>query len=169
MEEIRSRPASTWTACNEIEEVTQHDVIAFVSCVAENMGDASKYIHYGLTSSDVLDTGLALQLQAAGGLLEEETERAGPHPAAAGAGAPRHRHDRPHTRGARRAPHFRHGAGAVGVRDAAGSGAAASEPPSRSRWARSRARWAPTPTSTPRWNRSPWTSWIWKLRPSRRR
>ena len=61
----------------EIEEVTQHDVIAFVSCVAENVGDASKYLHYGLTSSDVLDTGLALQLQAAGALLEEETIRLG--------------------------------------------------------------------------------------------
>ena len=58
--------ASTSTGCSEIEEITQHDVIAFVSCVAENVGDASKYIHYGLTSSDVLDTGLALQLQAAG-------------------------------------------------------------------------------------------------------
>jgi len=40
-----------------------------VSCVAETVGDASKYIHYGLTSSDVLDTGLALQLRAAGALL----------------------------------------------------------------------------------------------------
>jgi adenylosuccinate lyase len=61
----------------EIEEVTQHDVVAFVSCVAENIGEASKYLHYGLTSSDVLDTGLALQLRAAGVLLEEETIKLG--------------------------------------------------------------------------------------------
>jgi adenylosuccinate lyase len=61
----------------EIEAVTQHDVIAFVSCVAENVGECSKYIHYGLTSSDVLDTGLALQLRAAGALLVEETKRLG--------------------------------------------------------------------------------------------
>jgi adenylosuccinate lyase len=62
---------------SEIEETTQHDVIAFVSCVAENVGECSKYIHFGLTSSDVLDTGLALQLRAAGALLEEETRRLG--------------------------------------------------------------------------------------------
>jgi adenylosuccinate lyase len=61
----------------EIEAVTQHDVIAFVSCVAENVGECSKYIHYGLTSSDVLDTGLALQMRAAGALLVEETRRLG--------------------------------------------------------------------------------------------
>ncbi len=61
----------------EIEAVTQHDVIAFVSCVSENVGECSKYIHYGLTSSDVLDTGLALQLRAAGALLVEETRRLG--------------------------------------------------------------------------------------------
>ncbi len=61
----------------EIEAVTQHDVIAFVSCVSENVGECSKYIHYGLTSSDVLDTGLALQLRAAGALLEEETTKLG--------------------------------------------------------------------------------------------
>ena len=45
--------------------------------MAENVGDASKYIHYGLTSSDVLDTGLALQLRAAGALLAEETRELG--------------------------------------------------------------------------------------------
>ena len=62
--EIRQKAAFDVDRVNEIEETTQHDVIAFVSCVAENVGDASKYIHYGLTSSDVLDTGLALQLRA---------------------------------------------------------------------------------------------------------
>ena len=57
MAEIREKSAFDVDRVNEIEETTQHDVIAFVSCVAENVGDASKYIHYGLTSSDVLDTG----------------------------------------------------------------------------------------------------------------
>jgi len=61
----------------EIEATAQHDVIAFVSCLSENVGECSKYIHYGLTSSDVLDTGLALQLRAAGALLVEETVRLG--------------------------------------------------------------------------------------------
>lgn len=50
----------------KIEETTKHDIIAFVSCLAENVGDSGKYIHYGLTSSDVLDTGLALQIKMAG-------------------------------------------------------------------------------------------------------
>jgi adenylosuccinate lyase len=77
MAEIRGRAAFDVDRVNEIEEVTHHDVIAFVSCVAESVGDASKYIHYGLTSSDVLDTGLALQLRAAGALLEEEISRLG--------------------------------------------------------------------------------------------
>jgi adenylosuccinate lyase len=62
-------------ALEEIKEKAAFD--AFLSCVAENVGDVSKYIHYGLTSSDVLDTGLALQLRAAGALLEEQTERLG--------------------------------------------------------------------------------------------
>lgn len=54
---------------NEIEEQTKHDVIAFVTNVAENVGPSGKYIHYGLTSSDVLDTALSLQIRDAGQLL----------------------------------------------------------------------------------------------------
>jgi adenylosuccinate lyase len=77
MVEIRQKAAFDVDRVNEIEQTTQHDVIAFVSCVAENVGEASKHIHYGLTSSDVLDTGLALQLRSAGALLEEETRRLG--------------------------------------------------------------------------------------------
>lgn len=53
----------------EIEKETKHDVIAFVSAVAENVGPNGKYIHYGLTSSDVLDTALSLQIRDAGHLL----------------------------------------------------------------------------------------------------
>lgn len=75
--EIREKARFDVERVNQIEEVTQHDVIAFVSCVAENVGECSKYVHYGLTSSDVLDTGLALQLRRAGQLLEEETIKLG--------------------------------------------------------------------------------------------
>ena len=75
--EIKDKAAFDVDRVCEIEQTTQHDVIAFVSCVAENVGECSKYIHYGLTSSDVLDTGLALQLRAAGALLEEETRKLG--------------------------------------------------------------------------------------------
>jgi len=53
----------------EIEEVTKHDVIAFTTNVAEYVGPASRFIHLGMTSSDVLDTCLAVQLKQAGELL----------------------------------------------------------------------------------------------------
>jgi adenylosuccinate lyase len=53
----------------EIEQVTDHDVIAFVSQVAESVGPEGRFLHLGLTSSDVVDSGLALQLRAAGDLL----------------------------------------------------------------------------------------------------
>src|ERR687884_486429 len=50
----------------EIERVTDHDMAAFVDAVAEQLGPEGRWIHYGLTSSDVVDTALALQIQAAG-------------------------------------------------------------------------------------------------------
>ncbi|HOP49512.1 MAG TPA: adenylosuccinate lyase [Ignavibacteriales bacterium] len=53
----------------EIEETTKHDVIAFLTNVAEYVGEPSRHIHYGMTSSDVLDTGLSLQMKKAGELL----------------------------------------------------------------------------------------------------
>jgi adenylosuccinate lyase len=53
----------------EIERVTDHDTAAFVDAVAEQLGPEGRWIHHGLTSSDVVDTGLALQIQAAGRLL----------------------------------------------------------------------------------------------------
>ena len=49
----------------EIERTTQHDVIAFTTAVAERVGPAARWLHYGLTSSDVIDTALALQMRAA--------------------------------------------------------------------------------------------------------
>ncbi len=53
----------------EIEAQTNHDVIAFIKCVSEYVGDDAKYIHMGLTSSDVLDTGLSVQMQEACDIL----------------------------------------------------------------------------------------------------
>jgi adenylosuccinate lyase len=55
----------------EIEEKTHHDLAAFVDAVAEDLGPSGRWFHYGLTSSDVVDTALALQLQAAGELILE--------------------------------------------------------------------------------------------------
>ncbi len=57
---------------NEIEAVTRHDVIAFLTNVAEYVGPSSRYIHYGMTSSDVLDTATSLQLKQAGELILTE-------------------------------------------------------------------------------------------------
>ena len=59
----------------EIEKTTKHDVIAFVSSMAENVGKNGRYIHYGLTSSDVLDTALSLQIRQAAGVLNESLDR----------------------------------------------------------------------------------------------
>jgi len=53
-------------AVKEREKVTDHDMAAFVDVVAASVGKAGRWLHYGLTSSDVLDTGLALQLRDAG-------------------------------------------------------------------------------------------------------
>jgi adenylosuccinate lyase len=59
----------------EIEKTTDHDVIAFVSQVAETVGPEGRYLHLGLTSSDVVDTALALQLRLAGELLIRDCDR----------------------------------------------------------------------------------------------
>jgi adenylosuccinate lyase len=60
----------------EIEERTQHDVAAFVDAVAADLGADGRWLHYGLTSSDVLDTAAALQVREAGVLVLDGTERA---------------------------------------------------------------------------------------------
>ncbi len=66
---IRERATFTVERVEELERITRHDVAAFVQCVAESVGPAGRWIHFGMTSSDVLDTGLALQLRAAADLL----------------------------------------------------------------------------------------------------
>jgi adenylosuccinate lyase len=58
----------------EIEEEVKHDVIAFLTNVAENVGENSRYVHLGMTSSDVIDTALALQLRRASLILEQDLE-----------------------------------------------------------------------------------------------
>jgi adenylosuccinate lyase len=76
LERIRAAAvAPTPERVAEIEEVTQHDVAAFVQAVAEPIGPAGRWIHYGLTSSDVLDTALALQLREAADVILDGIER----------------------------------------------------------------------------------------------
>ncbi len=60
----------------ELERTTDHDLAAFVDAVAEQLGPEGRWVHYGLTSSDVLDTALALQIRDAGVLLLEGIDRA---------------------------------------------------------------------------------------------
>jgi adenylosuccinate lyase len=72
---VRERASFTVERVRELEEVTRHDVAAFVQCVAESVGPAGRWVHFGLTSSDVLDTGFALQLREAADLLLARTER----------------------------------------------------------------------------------------------
>ena len=66
---IEARAAVDIDRIAEIERTTDHDVVAFVTQVAERVGPDGRYLHLGLTSSDVVDTALALQLRAAGELL----------------------------------------------------------------------------------------------------
>ena len=63
LEEIKSKAAFTVERINEIEKTTDHDVIAFTTNLAENIGEAARFVHYGLTSSDVVDTANALLLK----------------------------------------------------------------------------------------------------------
>jgi adenylosuccinate lyase len=72
---IRARAGFDVRRIEEIEKTTKHDVIAFVSSVAEKVGEEGRFVHYGLTSSDVLDTALSLQIQAAGRVLLGRVDR----------------------------------------------------------------------------------------------
>jgi len=71
VEELDAIRSATFTvaAVNERERVTDHDVAAFVDVLSESAGDAGRWIHFGLTSSDVLDTATGLQLRAAGEIV----------------------------------------------------------------------------------------------------
>ena len=72
MKEIRSNAKFDESRITEIEKEVKHDVIAFLTSVNEFVGDSGRYIHVGMTSSDVLDTGLALQMRASVKLLRKE-------------------------------------------------------------------------------------------------
>jgi adenylosuccinate lyase len=74
VEEIKKRAAFTPERISEIEKTTDHDVIAFTTNLAENIGEAARFVHYGLTSSDVVDTANALLLRDACDLLLKKTD-----------------------------------------------------------------------------------------------
>src|ERR671917_63112 len=73
--EIKSKAAFTVERINEIERTTDHDVIAFTTALAENIGESARFVHYGLTSSDVVDTANALLLRDSCDILLQKTDR----------------------------------------------------------------------------------------------
>jgi adenylosuccinate lyase len=72
--DIRDRGAFDIARIEEIEQATQHDVIAFTTAVAENVGPSARWLHFGLTSSDVIDTAQALQMREACDLILKDLE-----------------------------------------------------------------------------------------------
>jgi adenylosuccinate lyase len=74
LEQIKARAAFSVARINEIEKTTNHDVIAFTTNLAESIGEASRFVHYGLTSSDVVDTANALLLRDASDILLRKIE-----------------------------------------------------------------------------------------------
>ncbi len=71
-EKIRAGAKFSVARIEEIEAETAHDLIAFVKCVTENLGDEGKYVHYGVTSYDIEDTAMALRLRASAELVIED-------------------------------------------------------------------------------------------------
>lgn len=72
LERIKASAAFSLQRIDEIEAVVNHDVIAFLTNVNETLGDDAKYMHMGLTSSDIIDTALALQIQAASDIIKKD-------------------------------------------------------------------------------------------------
>ena len=72
IEELKNKAAFTIERIDEIEAEVRHDVIAFLTCVNESLGDLAKYMHVGMTSSDVIDTAFALQIQDSGKIIVED-------------------------------------------------------------------------------------------------
>ncbi len=75
LESIKRRAEFDIELVKERERITNHDVAAFIDVVSESVGEPGRWVHYGLTSSDVLDTALALQIKDAGKLLVEGANR----------------------------------------------------------------------------------------------
>ena len=75
VEDIKTRANFSVERIEEIEQTVKHDVIAFLTNVAEHVGPNSRYIHWGMTSSDILDTALALQVKEAGVILLDDVEK----------------------------------------------------------------------------------------------
>ena len=69
MEAIRQRAAFTLERCDELEKETRHDLVAFVRNLEENVGPAGRWIHFGVTSYDVIDTATGIMLRNSADVL----------------------------------------------------------------------------------------------------
>ena len=78
--DIRERGAFDIARIEEIEQTTQHDVIAFTTAVAEKVGPSARWLHFGMTSSDVIDTAQALQMREACDVILQRSRRRWPTP-----------------------------------------------------------------------------------------
>ena len=74
-DEIRQKASFSVERIDEIEKEVRHDVIAFLTCVNESLGDLGRYVHVGMTSSDVIDTAFALQIKDSGELILEGLDK----------------------------------------------------------------------------------------------
>ena len=72
---IRENAKVNVERAKEIEQETRHDVVAFTRQVSETLGDERKWVHYGLTSTDVVDTALSYVIKQANEILEKDLER----------------------------------------------------------------------------------------------
>jgi adenylosuccinate lyase len=72
--DVKSKAAFELTRIDAIEAEVRHDVIAFLTCIAEHVGENARYVHMGMTSSDLIDTALSLQIRNAGVLILEKLE-----------------------------------------------------------------------------------------------
>jgi adenylosuccinate lyase len=124
VDELAEKADFTVERIHEIEAETNHDVIAFVSAVAENAGGVSRHFHFGLTSSDVLDTAGALQLRDALDLIHDEAKEPDDVTRGDGAATQEHGHGGADARGPRGADSAGAQAGGLGLRDGAEPGEA---------------------------------------------
>lgn len=74
VEELKKKAKFNVGRIDEIEAEVKHDVIAFLTCVNESLGDLAKYMHVGMTSSDVIDTAFALQIQDSGKIILQDLD-----------------------------------------------------------------------------------------------